>query len=89
MDVKYRKATFLKIPEEVNEFLEQMYGYREAWRQEGRMAVYVFREFSESDWDSLKSIIEEKFGDTSEWLVLLNGWDALEQYMAKRYGKGR
>jgi hypothetical protein len=46
LDVKYREPTFLQIPKEVDEFLEQMYGYREAWKQRGRKAVYVFKNTS-------------------------------------------
>ena len=86
MDVKYREPTFLQIPKEVDEFLEQMYGYREAWKKTGRKAVYAFKKLPEDSWNLLKSMVEKEFGDTSEWLVLLNGWDALQQYMETRYG---
>ncbi|GEM_PF-2529789 len=86
LDVKYREPTFLQIPGEVAEFLKQMYGYREAWKQTGRKAVYVFKKLPEDEWNLLKSIVEKEFGDMSEWLVLLNGWDALQQYMKTRYG---
>jgi hypothetical protein len=86
LDVKYREPTFLQIPTEVDEFLEQMYGYREAWKKTGRKAVYAFKKLPEDSWNLLKSMVEKEFGDTSEWLVLLNGWDALQQYMKTRYG---